>query len=99
MDKKTKRVYFVQTIDMWENVYFHGVYDSLAKASEDVRAEYAYVAGIEDFELVEYASTFSWVFDKELYDEDSGEWIRTFGYIFTIDAEDTHLKLDIEKED
>lgn len=75
------KVYLVNTIDEWNNITLIGFFNDLAEATKEVKETHAELKGIDELELKEYASTFSMVFDTEVYDEDSGEYIRVFGYI------------------
>ena len=68
------KVYLVNTIDEWNN------------ATKDIKEAYNDFDGIEDLELVEYASTFGYCFDTELSNDDTGEFIRVFGYILDKNA-------------
>lgn len=78
------KLYFVNTLDTWNNITFIGIFDDLKKAKKIIMDNYEdEYDDMDEFELVEYASTFSMAFDKELYNEESGEYLRIFGYILT----------------
>lgn len=79
------KLYFVQTMDEWSNITFIGIYDDLKKATRDVIETHKDFKPIHDLELYEYPSTFDMVFDAERYDENTGEFLRVFGYILTPD--------------
>ena len=79
------KVYLVNTIDEWYNVTLIGFYNDLKVAEAEIKRDFAHVKDIEDLELKEYTSTFSRVFDVELYDDESGEFLRIFGYILDLD--------------
>ena len=80
------KVYLVNTIDERNNATLIGFYKNLKNATKDIKEAYNDFDGIEDLELVEYASTFGYCFDTELSNDDTGEFIRVFGYILDKNA-------------
>ena len=78
------KAYLVQTIDVWQNVELIGVFKDLKDAEKIIKENYT---AIEDWELKEYMSTFSMVFDQDIELEDD-EYIRIFGYILETDRPD-----------
>lgn len=89
------KAYLVQTMDIWSNVTLVGVFNDLKLAEDIIIEEHGNDFDMEDFELVEYPSTFGMVFDQELYNEDSGEFLRIFGYIFNTEEDAEVLELAI----
>lgn len=73
--------YLVQTIDEWSNVVLYGLYHNLVNARKDIVQAYSTLKGIEDLELAVRAGTMGPNFDTECYDEETGEYVRVFGYV------------------
>lgn len=95
-----KELYFVQTLDLWSNVYLIGLFDDIKKAEAIIKRDNADFPGIEDLELKVVTGSFSRVFDQELYDRDTGEFLRIFGYVlYTEEENPTGYTFELEKED
>lgn len=82
-----KELYFVQTLDILGNIYFIGLFDDIKDAEFIIKRDNPDFAGIEELNMEVYAGSFSRNFDQEIYDEDSGEFIRIFGYVLYTEEE------------
>ena len=81
--KQEKEYYLVETLDEWNNSMLYGLFDNLDTATKEIQDYNSQMKGIEELQLNKYASTFNESFNQELYDEDSGECLKIFGYILT----------------
>ena len=81
-----KKLYIVETEDEWNNTTLVGMFTDLNEAHVEITEMYKDLKYINTLELKEYASTFNMTFNTELeYDEDTGEYLRIFGYILDLD--------------
>lgn len=71
------KAYFIQTLDIWNNLTFYGVFDNLETPSMMLSEEY----GVE-ITLNEYPSTWGTVFDQ-IVELSEDEYVEIRGYIFT----------------
>ena len=93
---RNRKLYMVQTIDMWQNVELIGLFTDL-KTAEKIINESIDFTPEEPLDLVEYASTFSMIFDTSIEDADGEDYLRIFGYIFEQNHKDG-LLMPIYKE-
>lgn len=80
------KAYFIQTLDIWNNLTFYGVFDNLETASMMLSEDY----GVE-ITLNEYVSTWGVEFDQ-IVDLSEDEYIAIRVYIF--EGEEDKLVLE-----
>lgn len=96
-----KKLYIVQTEDEWNNTTLIGFFTDLKVAEKEIKESYKDFKYIDTLDLKEYPSTFEMQFNTDLeYDEETGEYLRVFGYIISLDAaikELQQLKEDVNE--
>lgn len=80
------KAYFIQTLDIWNNLTFYGVFDNLETPSKLLSEDY----GVE-IVLNEYPGTWGAVFDQ-IVELSEDEYIEIRGYIF--EGEEDKLVLE-----